>query len=340
MADHDAAVSLLFYPILAALITAITIAVMLRWGAAGPLDLPNQRSLHATPVPRSGGVGIMAGVMVGCVAQAPAPAFTFIAGLLLLTLVSWWDDRRALPVAVRFACHFVAAGLVVAAVVPHLAVWELLLALLFIVWMTNLYNFMDGANGLAGGMAVFGFGAYAVAAGMAGAAGMADAMPLAVWAACIAAAAAGFLLFNFDPARIFMGDVGSIPLGFLAASLGLVGIQREVWPLWFPVLVFAPFIVDATMTLLRRAWRREKIWRAHREHYYQRLVCSGWSHRKLALHEYALMAVISASACWMLGWPPVAQAAGLAVWILVLGGLMRKIDGLAIKAAKSAPGIE
>jgi UDP-N-acetylmuramyl pentapeptide phosphotransferase/UDP-N-acetylglucosamine-1-phosphate transferase len=148
------------------------------------------------------------------------------------------------------------------------------------------------------------------------------------------------LLFNFDPARIFMGDVGSIPLGFLAASLGLVGIQREVWPLWFPVLVFAPFIVDATVTLLRRAWRREKIWQAHREHYYQRLVQSGWSHRKLALHEYALMAAISASACWMLDWPPVAQAAGLAVWLLVLGGLMRKIDEVAIKDAKTAPGIE
>ena len=324
--------SLLFYPILAVLITAITIALMLRWGAAGPLDLPNQRSLHATPVPRSGGVGIMAGVMVGFVAEAPA--FSFVAGLLLLTLVSWWDDRRSLPVAVRFACHFVAAGLVVAAVFPDVTIWNLLLALLFIVWMTNLYNFMDGANGLAGGMAVFGFGAYAVAAGLSGE------MNLAVWAACIAASAAGFLLFNFDPARIFMGDVGSIPLGFLAASLGLVGIQREVWPLWFPVLVFAPFIVDATVTLLRRAWRREKIWQAHREHYYQRLVCSGWSHRKLALHEYALMVVISASACWMLGWPPVAQAAGLAVWLLVLGGLMRKIDGLAIKVAKSAPGIE
>ena len=324
--------SLLFYPILAVLITAITIALMLRWDAAGPLDLPNQRSLHATPVPRSGGVGIMAGVMVGFVAMAPA--FSFVAGLLLLTLVSWWDDRRSLPAAVRFACHFVAAGLVVAAVFPDVTIWNLLLALLFIVWMTNLYNFMDGANGLAGGMAVFGFGAYAMAAGLSGE------MNLAVWAACIAAAAAGFLLFNFDPARIFMGDVGSIPLGFLAASLGLVGIQREVWPLWFPVLVFAPFIVDATVTLLRRAWRREKIWQAHREHYYQRLVCSGWSHRKLALHEYALMVVISASACWMLGWPPVAQAAGLAVWLLVLGGLMRKIDGLAIKVAKSAPGIE
>lgn len=312
--------SLLFYPILSALVTSLTIALMLRWGAAGPLDLPNQRSLHATPVPRSGGVGVMAGVMVGFVAVTPA--FTFVAGLLLLTLVSWWDDRRSLPVAVRFACHFVAAGLVVATVVPDVAVWYLVLALFFIVWMTNLYNFMDGANGLAGGMALFGFGAYAVAAGMAGA------MPLAIWSACIAAAAAGFLLFNFDPARIFMGDVGSIPLGFLAASLGLLGIQREVWPLWFPVLVFAPFIVDATVTLLRRAWCREKIWQAHREHYYQRLVCSGWSHRKLALHEYALMAGISLSGCWMLTWPPEAQAAGLAIWLLVLGGLMQKIDAL------------
>jgi UDP-N-acetylmuramyl pentapeptide phosphotransferase/UDP-N-acetylglucosamine-1-phosphate transferase len=101
------------------------------------------------------------------------------------------------------------------------------LSVLSIVWMTNLFNFMDGANGLAGGMAVFGFAAYALVASLAGQ------YDLAIWSACIAAAAVGFLVFNFDPARIFMGDVGSVPLGFLAAVLGLVsaagvlGVRRR-----------------------------------------------------------------------------------------------------------------
>lgn len=313
-------------PLAAGVVCWLTLAWLLRRGNKLPMDHPNARSLHVTPTPRIGGLGIMAGLLVAAVLLADGALQPVVLAAFALAALSVVDDVRSLPVAVRFASHFVAAGLVVAAMVPAVTSWNLLLALLFIVWMTNLYNFMDGANGLAGGMAVFGFGAYAVAAGMADLAGMAGAMPLAVWAACIAATAAGFLLFNFDPARIFMGDVGSIPLGFLAASLGLVGIQREVWPLWFPILVFAPFIVDATVTLLRRAWRREKIWQAHREHYYQRLVRSGWSHRKLALHEYGLMAAISVSACGMLVWSPVAQAAGLAVWMLVLGGVMRKID--------------
>lgn len=307
--------------LLSAILSALTIWLMLRSGRAGPLDLPNHRSLHAAPVPRSGGIGILVGSAVGAVLVEPPLLLAVAVGAL--ALLSWWDDRRSLPVTLRFAGHFVAAGLAVAAVFPNVAIWYFLLALLFIVWMTNLYNFMDGANGLAGGMALFGFGAYAVAAGLSG---MAGAMPLAIWSACIAAAAVGFLLFNFDPARIFMGDVGSIPLGFLAATLGLQGVQLGAWPEWFPVLVFAPFILDATVTLLKRALRREKVWQAHREHYYQRLVRAGWSHRKLALHEYGIMLALAASACGMLAWPPAVQAGGLLFWAVLLGGVMLKID--------------
>lgn len=305
--------------LLPACASALAIWFMLRTGRAGPLDQPNHRSLHSAPVPRSGGIGILAGVAAGALFAPPPPALTAaVAGLALL---SWWDDRHSLPVAVRFAGHFVATGLVLAAgASPDRGVGGLLLFALAIVWVTNLYNFMDGANGLAGGMAVFGFGAFAVAAGMGGQ------LPLAMWSACIAAAAAGFLFFNFDPARIFMGDVGSIPLGFLAATLGLEGMRLGVWPVWFPVLVFAPFVVDATVTLLRRALRGEKVWRAHREHYYQRLVRAGWSHRKLALHEYGIMAALAASGCAMLAWPFAAQMTGLLVWAAVLGGMMLKID--------------
>lgn len=307
-------------PAAALLLSAAVIFAMLRGGRAGPLDRPNERSLHTTPVPRSGGLGIMAGVTLGLLAFPLA--FGVALGWLLLVFVSWRDDRRSLPVALRFASHFLAGGLALASgLLPGGAGWAGgLLALFCIVWMTNLYNFMDGANGLAGGMAVFGFGAYAAAALLAGQA------QLAGMAACIAAAAAGFLLFNFDPARIFMGDVGSIPLGFLAATLGLEGVQLAAWPAWFPVLVFAPFIADATVTLLKRALRGEKVWQAHREHHYQRLVRAGWSHRRLALHAYALMAAAAVSACWMLAWPPAGQYAGLAGWGLVFAGLMLAVN--------------
>jgi len=164
-----------------------------------------------------------------------------------------------------------------------------------IAWLTNLYNFMDGSDGLAGGMTVIGFAAYAVAAAWA------EEPELATTCLCIAAAAAAFLVFNFPPARIFLGDVGSIPIGFLAGALGVVGWNDEAWPLWFPLVVFAPFVADATTTLARRLVRRERVWQAHRDHYYQRMVRSGLGHRGTALIAYGLMVVCAAGA--LLGLP-------------------------------------
>jgi UDP-N-acetylmuramyl pentapeptide phosphotransferase/UDP-N-acetylglucosamine-1-phosphate transferase len=174
---------------------------------------------------------------------------------------------------------------------------------LAIAWTTNLYNFMDGSDGLAGGMAVIGFGTYASAAWIGGNVEF----ELLAWS--IAAAAAGFLIFNFPPAKIFMGDVGSIPLGFLAGALGVAGWQRELWPLWFPLVVFAPFIVDASVTLVRRVLRGERVWEAHRQHYYQRLILSGWSHRRTAVSEYGLMLLCGAAALTGLQQPPAGQFA-------------------------------
>lgn len=198
------------------------------------------------------------------------------------------DDRAGLSARLRLLAQLLVAGAFLAALGVGGAMGVLLLVGL--VWMGNLYNFMDGSDGLAGGMAVFGFGAFAWAAGTGGE------PALAAVCAGVAAAAAGFLCFNFHPARIFMGDVGSVPLGFLAGSLGLVGWRAGVWPLWFPLLVFAPFIMDATVTLLRRALRGEKVWQAHRSHYYQRMVQMGLGHRGTALRAYGLMAACGAAA--------------------------------------------
>jgi UDP-N-acetylmuramyl pentapeptide phosphotransferase/UDP-N-acetylglucosamine-1-phosphate transferase len=186
--------------------------------------------------------------------------------------------------------------------------------------MTNLYNFMDGSDGLAGGMTVFGFGTYGIAAALGGDVG------LAAFSACVAASAAGFLVFNFPPARIFMGDVGSIPLGFLAGALGALGWESDVWPLWFPFLVFAPFIVDASVTLARRLWRRERVWEAHRDHYYQRLVQMGWGHRRTALAEYALMAAGGSAALAAITAPPAAQAAMLVAATLAYVALVIAVE--------------
>jgi UDP-N-acetylmuramyl pentapeptide phosphotransferase/UDP-N-acetylglucosamine-1-phosphate transferase len=161
-----------------------------------------------------------------------------------------------------------------------------------VIWMLNLYNFMDGSDGLAGGMTLIGFGCYGAAAWLAGDESFAAAN------FSVAASAAAFLLFNFHPARIFLGDSGSIPLGFLAAAMGFIGWMSGDWPLWLPLLVFSPFIADASVTLLKRGWRGEKVWQAHREHYYQRMVQHGLGHRNTALLAYILMLASGVSAMW------------------------------------------
>ena len=202
---------------------------------------------------------------------------------LVLAALSFIDDVAHMPTEVRLAAHLAAAGVVVWYLLSPMNALALIVLALALTWTTNLYNFMDGSDGLAGGMGLIGFGTYAVAAWLGG-----D-QPLAALSLALCAASSAFLLYNFHPARIFLGDVGSIPLGFLSGALGLAGWVSDAWPLWFPALVFAPFMCDATLTLLRRLGRRERVWKAHRDHYYQRLVRMGFGHKTTAWIEYAIM---------------------------------------------------
>jgi UDP-N-acetylmuramyl pentapeptide phosphotransferase/UDP-N-acetylglucosamine-1-phosphate transferase len=227
---------------------------------------------------------------------------------------------KGLSTIARLALHLGAAAAVLwldLEVDAPLAFAVLALAL---AWSANLYNFMDGSDGLASGMAVFGFGAYALAAYLAGA------VALAALCASIAAAALAFLLFNWHPARLFLGDVGSVSLGFLVGALGLQGWRIGAWPLWFPLLVFAPFMCDATLTLLKRLARRAPVWQAHREHYYQRLVQLGFGHRRTALIEYAAMAGCAALALLVFREPAAVQGIALAFAAVALSGVAVWVD--------------
>lgn len=298
-------VTALVFALSFALLRLLLLPATRRWF----LDQPNQRSLHASPVPRTGGLGVIPGLAVGMLIAGSNTLLVALAvGLMLLSVL---DDWKPLPASWRLLGHFAAAAAFVLICFPGVGWIELTLLVLAVAWMTNLYNFMDGADGLAGGMAVIGFCAYAAAAGLAG-----DAM-LTAMSLCVSAAAAAFLMFNFPPARIFMGDSGSIPLGFLAAALGLLGWRDGRWPLWFPVIVFAPFVVDASVTLARRALRGERFWQAHRSHYYQRLVLTGWSHRRLAAAEYSLMLVGGVAAMLALRQPAPVQTLIFAALIVV-----------------------
>ncbi len=296
-----------------------TLYFLLRSGLAWRLavDEPNHRSLHSRAVPRIGGLVIVISLLFVWIGAEPTPP-GLLPCVVALSIVSYADDHWGMPVVLRFAAHLlVSAGY--AALVTNQMWAAVIVATLVLTWMTNLYNFMDGTNGLAGGMAVFGFSAYGFAA-------LPGNESLALSCFAVAAAAAGFLLFNFHPARVFMGDVGSIPLGFLSGAIGLAGWVQALWPPWFPLLVFAPFVIDASATLLRRGLRGERVWQAHREHYYQRLVRMGWSHRRLALHEYALMASIGVSALMLRTAPNVVQTVGLVAWVGIFCALMWIVD--------------
>lgn len=305
-------------PFLAFATSLCLLAWLLRSGRARrwALDQPNDRSLHSAPTPRVGGLGIVVGVLLATVLLGQE----LLAGLvLLLAAVSWFDDRGHVSILVRLGAQFLATIVWVVVQVPD--DWLLAFAAtLALVWMANVFNFMDGSDGLAGGMAVLGFGACGAAASLTGAGA------LGLLAFSVAAAALGFLVLNFAPARVFMGDAGSVPLGFLAGGIGFTGWLQDAWPAWFPLLVFSPFVADASATLLKRILRRERFWRAHRDHYYQRLVRMGWSHRRLALVEYAVMSASGISALGLLHAGVVFQVLGLLVWLAIYAGSMLLID--------------
>jgi UDP-N-acetylmuramyl pentapeptide phosphotransferase/UDP-N-acetylglucosamine-1-phosphate transferase len=289
------------------------------------LDNPNARSLHYRPIPRSGGLAFLFAMALVAGVLALAAGFWHgliwvAAGVALLAAVGTADDLMDVSPLLRLALQTLAAALlIVAGLVPGemrfpgveialLPVWGTALTLGYVVWMTNLYNFMDGMDGFAGGMAVIGFTSLAALALPAG-----DFQYAAI-NGIIAAAVAGFLIWNFPPARIFMGDAGSSVLGYLAAAMTLWGAARGLLPLLAGIILFSPFIIDATFTLGRRALRGERVWEAHREHLYQRLVQAGWGHRKTLLRAWLLMAVCAAVA---LSYSSRADA--LLQWLLLIG---------------------
>jgi len=283
-------------------------------------------------------LGVLAGIGVACLGLATGgvalPVSLAALGLLAVALVSLVDDQRGVRPSVRFVVHGIAAGalLLSGAVAPDRAlglpiVMAAPLAWLGIVWMINLYNFMDGMDGLAGGMAAIGFAFLAALAGP-------ESGSYFILCLTIVGGATGFLVFNFPPARVFLGDVGSAPLGYLAAACVLWGATTGAVALPLGLLVFSPFIVDATVTLLRRGFAGEPVWQAHRTHYYQRLVLSGWSHRRTVLWAYLLMLVVGGVALgagragpWAT-WPALAvTAAGYAGLISGLELYLRRSRG-------------
>ncbi len=307
-----------YSPLISVIVTLLLTMVLTVNKEALIQDIPNDRSLHTEPIPRTGGIALMAGILSGWMLMIQSWAWWMVLPVLGLFVLSLVDDMLSLGAGTRLIGHFIAALIVLGGAGVNW-LWQLPV-LLFIVWMTNLYNFMDGSDGLAGGMALFGFSFYGIAGLMHG-----D-EAFAMMNLSIGAAALGFLYHNFYPAKIFMGDAGSIPLGFLAAAFGVWGWQQGYWPFWFPILVFSPFVADATLTLLKRVQRGEKLSQAHRSHYYQRLVQMGCGHRNTAIVEYLLMFLAGVSALWCIGLDVQWQGSLLALWVVIYLVLSMWVD--------------
>jgi len=290
------------------------------------LDHPNDRSSHTAPIPHGGGLALMVALLpawaaLGLVTGEPAAPLVLISGLAaLLAAVSWTDDLRGLNPLIRIAAQAiaVAAALIIApppgpifgGLLPPIA--DLVLAGILWVWFINLYNFMDGIDGLTGVQTItIGIGAFVIARKLA----FGDtAMILSL---TLAAAALGFIRFNWHPAKIFLGDVGSVPLGFLLGWLLLFLAAKGAWPA--AILLPLYYLADATWTLVRRALSGKRIWQAHREHFYQRAVDSGLRHDQVVgIVGVANIFLIALSIVAARGLPVAAVLGGAAAVTLLL----------------------
>lgn len=297
------------------------------------LDHPNERSSHSTPTPKGAGIAVIpcilaAWLIIAWGTEASAITLSVSAAALALAGLSWFDDLRGMSPIWRLG----AQGLAVAFVLlspfsgPFFAApffgglvppgFDMVLAGLLWVWFINLFNFMDGIDGLAGvEAACIGFGVALVSVAV----GMADVF--GVFGIAIAAASLGFLIWNWHPAKIFLGDIGSVPLGFLLGWLLLWLAANGQWAAALILPLY--YLADATITLARRGVRGEKVWRAHRQHFYQRAVGHGLDHGRVVRHvlfvDLVLVALaVTAAGGWV--WASLTSAAVLVLWLLVFLG--------------------
>jgi len=304
------------------LVGAILASALLTWAARGYavrrqlLDQPGERRSHVVATPRGGGVAIV--LVQFCAALSAAlvwptaklPLLLFAAGLLLVAGIGWWDDHRPLPALRRLAVHIVAAALLgAAAAVLGAALWQVVLCFLLAAALINIWNFMDGINGIASTQAI------AAALGFA----LVLPAPLSFAPLLVAASCVGFLPFNFPRARIFMGDVGSGTLGYSMAALFTLMVVTMPGISWLMALVpFSAFLVDAGFTLVSRILSRQRWMEPHTQHVYQRAVKAGAGHAGVTA-AFLLVALCGAAILVLSSPLDPLQQAGLAVawWVFL-----------------------
>lgn len=247
------------------------------------LDVPNNRSMHSVPVPRTGGWAFLLGCLVAVVVSPLDLSPLVLVAFTLLLVVSALDDLGDVAIHLRFSAHLLAVVFLLFALPESLEWWLYPVLILAGAWVINLYNFMDGMDGLAGSMTLVGFSSLGIICTLNG-----D-LELAWLCALVAVCAFVFLVFNWPAAKIFLGDAGSTGVGLGVVAVSLFGWQRGAFELWIPVVIFIPFWLDATYTLLKRALSGQRWWEAHREHFYQRCAIKIGVKRALILQLGAMI---------------------------------------------------
>jgi UDP-N-acetylmuramyl pentapeptide phosphotransferase/UDP-N-acetylglucosamine-1-phosphate transferase len=259
------------------------------------MDIPGERHSHTAITPRGGGAGLILAVLVVSLAYyLPGKYGQFwpacvLPGVILLSLTGWWDDHTSLSARFRFVVQLIVSTYLIGCMSEQgwiEGVQGIAVALLALVWMTNLYNFMDGSNGMAGFQGVFS-GLILAWLFSAGGDELSARISLVVAAAC-----AGFLPWNLGRARVFMGDVASGSLGFIFAAVLIYGATTGVFSFTTALLVMLVFLTDSTLTLLLRVMQGEQWYTAHKQHLYQRLIEHGWSHGSVLMLYQAINLVL------------------------------------------------
>lgn len=271
------------------------------------MDIPNDRSSHVELTPRGGGIATTASMLLGLIvwmALEPDPVMPMVVlGMAVLAIVSWLDDRSGgLPVGIRLGAQAISVGVVIAMLPLEATVtqglvpgWLERIVLWFAwMWFTNLFNFMDGINGITGvEMVTIGAGCALIAAMSPHGDGTVGLI--------VAAAALGFLPWNWGKAKVFLGDVGSVPAGYLLGGLLLALALSGHWAAALILPMY--YWVDATYTLLRRLLRGEKVWQAHRSHFYQQGARKLGSHTAVAVRIAGLnLLLVVLAAVSVQGW--------------------------------------
>ncbi len=261
------------------------------------LDIPNERSSHTSPIPRGGGLAIVAVTLIGLLLARISGLFlypwpkllAYLSGALQIAMISWLDDFYSLSSSIRFCVHCSAALIVVLGIgfwnIIEFPIWGRVdlgligppITFFWIVGLTNSYNFMDGIDGIAGGQALVAGLSWLLL-------GRLLDLPLAtILGILLATSSLGFLMYNWSPARIFMGDVGSAFLGYSFSCLAIIGSQKGPFLTLTGILLVWPFIFDTGFTFFRRLKNKENIFTAHRSHLYQRLVICGYTHQSVTM---------------------------------------------------------